>query len=136
MDARDEQVCDLLPRIGVTVDTFHANIEEEDISNAKELLGPYLKHINASENDRGILGQGHVDFGKIISVLRKVGYDGYLMIEGFGFSSEEQFGPGMPWANTNVSPEQFAATSAKFLRQHLGEARMPDEMRSQTSFLE
>jgi D-psicose/D-tagatose/L-ribulose 3-epimerase len=108
------------PRIGVTIDTFHANIEERDISMAIELLGPHLKHIHASENDRGVLGQGHVDFVEIISVLRKIGYDGYLMIEGFGFSPEEQFGPGVLWADATVSPEQLAASSEEFLRQYLG----------------
>ena len=103
------------PRIGVTIDTFHANIEERGIPDAIEFLGPYLKHIHASENDRGVLGQGHVDFRVIISALRKIGYDGYLMVEGFGFSPGEQFGPGVLWADKSVSPEQLASQSADYL---------------------
>jgi D-psicose/D-tagatose/L-ribulose 3-epimerase len=108
-------------RIGVTIDTFHANIEEQEIPTAIELLGPYLKHIHASENDRGVLGRGHIDFREIIAALRKIEYDGYLMVEGFGFSTDEQFGPGVLWADKSVSPEQLASRSADHLRAQLGD---------------
>jgi D-psicose/D-tagatose/L-ribulose 3-epimerase len=109
------------PRIGVTIDTFHANIEERGIPKAIELLGPYLKHIHASENDRGVLGRGHIDFREIIAALLKIGYDGYLVIEGFGFSTDEQFGPGVLWADKNLSPEHLASRSADYLRAQLGD---------------
>lgn len=109
------------PRIGVTIDTFHANIEERGIPKAIELLGPYLKHIHASENDRGVVGQGHIDFREIIAALRKIGYDGYLMVEGFGFSPHEPCGPGVLWADKSVSPEQLALRSAEFLRAQLSD---------------
>ena len=110
------------PRFGVTIDTFHANIEERDIADAVTSLGPHLKHIHASENDRGPLGLGHVDFRRIVSALKKIGYNGYLMIEGFGFSPQEQNGPGVLWADTSVSPETIASTGARFLNQVLNEA--------------
>jgi D-psicose/D-tagatose/L-ribulose 3-epimerase len=109
------------PRIGVTIDTFHANIEERGIPEAIESLGFYLKHIHASENDRGVLGRGHIDFRKIIAALRKIGYDGYLMIEGFGFSTDEQFGPGVLWADKHLSPEQLASRGADNLRAQLAD---------------
>ena len=110
------------PRFGVTIDTFHANIEERDIADAVTSLGPQLKHIHASENDRGPLGLGHVDFRRIVTALKKIGYNGYLMIEGFGYSPQEQNGPGTLWADTSVSPEAIASTGARFLNQVLSEA--------------
>ena len=110
------------PRFGVTIDTFHGNIEERDIADAVTSLGPHLKHIHASENDRGPLGLGHVDFRSIVSALKKIGYNGYLMIEGFGYSPQEQNGPGALWADTSVSPETIASTGARFLNQVLNEA--------------
>jgi D-psicose/D-tagatose/L-ribulose 3-epimerase len=109
------------PRFGVTIDTFHANIEERDIADAVTALGPRLKHIHASENDRGPLGLGHVDFRRIVTALKKVGYNGYLMIEGFGYSPQEQNGPGTLWADTSISPETIASTGARFLNQVLNE---------------
>jgi D-psicose/D-tagatose/L-ribulose 3-epimerase len=75
------------PRIGVTIDTFHANIEEKKIDVTIHQLGYVLKHIHASENDRGILGEGHIDFALIVAALCNIGYDRYLMIEGFGYAS-------------------------------------------------
>jgi D-psicose/D-tagatose/L-ribulose 3-epimerase len=47
-------------------------------------LGPLLKHLHVSENDRGLLGSGHVDFPGFVAALKQIDYDGYLMIEGFG----------------------------------------------------
>jgi D-psicose/D-tagatose/L-ribulose 3-epimerase len=117
-------LCDAIghPRFGVTIDTFHANIEERDIPEALNSIRPHLKHIHASENDRGLLGEGHVDFRGIVATLKKIGYDGYLVIEGFGYSPQEQKGPGALWADTSVSPEAIASTGARFLNQILNEA--------------
>ncbi len=103
-------------RIGVTIDTFHANIEERNIAEAVASLGPYMKHLHASENERGLLGRGLVDFRAIVEALKVIGYDGYLMIEGFGYSPQEQNGPGVLWADTSVSPEDIAMKGAEFLR--------------------
>ena len=73
--ARDARaLCDAIdhPRIGVTIDTFHANIEEKIISDAISVAGNRLKHLHVSENDRGLLGSGHVDFEAVIDALRKI----------------------------------------------------------------
>ena len=115
------------PRIGVTIDTFHANIEERSIADAVTFLGPYLKHLHASENDRGPLGRGHVDFPAIIAALGQIGYDGYLMIEGFGYSTSEVNSPGTLWADLSVSPQEIASDGARYLKsivaaRHLSEA--------------
>lgn len=112
------QFCQALsdPHIGVTIDTFHANIEERDICAGLRTLGSHLKHIHVSENDRGPLGRGHIPFRQIIATLRDLNYQGYLMIEGFGYSPDEQKGPGYLWADPNVSPEHLAAESYRYLK--------------------
>ena len=110
------------PRIGVTIDTFHANIEEPSIPAAILSLGDRLKHIHASENDRGPLGRGHVPFAEIVSALKKIGYDGTLMIEGFGYSPKEMEAPGWLWADESVSPEALALESARYLSGVLAES--------------
>jgi D-psicose/D-tagatose/L-ribulose 3-epimerase len=117
-------LCDAIdhPRFGVTIDTFHANIEERDIPEALTSISPRLKHVHASENDRGLLGKGHIDFPGIVAALKKIGYNGYLMIEGFGYSPQETNAPGALWADTSVSPEEIASTGAQFLNQILNEA--------------
>ena len=102
--------------IGVTIDTFHANIEESDIPSAISRLGPHLKHIHMSENDRGPLGHGHIAFSEILSTLKSVGYDGILMIEGFGYCAEERNSPGWLWAPEDLSPLEFARQSFHYLQ--------------------
>lgn len=103
------------PRVGVTIDTFHANIEEKNIVQALQLLGPRLKHIHASENDRGLLGKGHVDFPAIVSALKKSDYNGCFMIEGFGYDPKEKRSPGYLWADIDVSPEALALKGMQYL---------------------
>lgn len=104
------------PRVGVTIDTFHANIEEKNIADAARSLGKILKHIHASENDRGLLGSGHVDFLGLVTALRQIGYDGYLMIEGFGYSPHEPKSLGALWGDVTVSPEDIALGGAAYLK--------------------
>jgi D-psicose/D-tagatose/L-ribulose 3-epimerase len=101
--------------VGVTVDIFHANIEEKRISDALDHLGPYLKHVHLSENDRGVLGQGHIDIASILTSLECAGFDGYVVVEGFGFSGTEDSGPGALWADESTSPEQLAVESLEHL---------------------
>lgn len=103
------------PRIGITIDTFHANIEERSIPEAIRSLGLQIKHIHASENDRGPLGRGHVPFREIVSALKTIGFEGYLMIEGFGYSCDEKHSPGMLWADMSVTPNELVAGGAKYL---------------------
>jgi D-psicose/D-tagatose/L-ribulose 3-epimerase len=112
-----KRLCECIgnPRIGVTIDTFHANIEEKSIPEAIQSLGTHLRHVHASENDRGPLGRGHVPFKEIIRALSKIGYDGYLIIEGFGYIRTEKHSPGYLWADTGVTPEQLALEGVKYL---------------------
>ena len=115
-------LCDEIahPRIGVTLDTFHANIEEKSIPDAILSLGSTLKHFHASENDRGLLGSGHINFRAIIEALEKSNYHGYLMIEGFGYSPTEPNALGALWGDLSVSPEDIAFTGATYLAGLLG----------------
>ncbi|HXU17777.1 MAG TPA: sugar phosphate isomerase/epimerase family protein [Terriglobales bacterium] len=116
--AEAARLCEAIddPRIGVTIDTFHANIEERDICSGIRLLGPNLKHVHASENDRGPLGRGHVPFREIVAVLKEIDYQGYLMIEGFGYSPGEGKSPGYLWADPHVSPDRLAEESYEYLK--------------------
>jgi len=107
-------------RVGVTVDTFHANIEEKNLASSVSSLGGFLKHVHASENDRGLLGSGHVDFPGIVSALYQIQYEGFLMIEGFGYSPDEPGSLGALWGDLNVSPEDIAFLGAKYLRRLSG----------------
>jgi D-psicose/D-tagatose/L-ribulose 3-epimerase len=111
------------PRIGITIDTFHANIEEKSIVGAVKSAGKHLKHLHASENDRGLLGSGHVDFPGIVDALRGIDYEGFLMIEGFGYSPDEPASLGALWGDLAVSPEDIAFKGTSYLRGVLATAK-------------
>lgn len=107
------------PRIGVLIDTFHANIEEKNTASACLALGARLRHLHISENDRGLIGSGQVDFPAILKALREINYEGILMIEGFGSSSDPTNALGALYADPAVSSEAIAFEGAAYLRKLL-----------------
>ena len=103
------------PRIGVLLDTFHTNIEEKDVAAAFRATGPYLKHIQACENDRGIPGTGHVDFAGIARSLAAIDYQGWITIESLGAWSELASAAAI-WRDLAPSPEAIAFEGLRYLR--------------------
>ena len=112
------------PRVGVLLDTFHANIEEKSIPDGYRTVGSYLKHVHTCENDRGTPGSGHVDWPGVFAALKEVGYDGWLTIESFGFSLGELSAAASIWRDLAPTPETIAFEGVKFLKQaHSSQAR-------------
>ena len=71
------------PNCRLMFDSFHANIEEQNMAAAIHRMGNRLVHVQLSENDRGILGRGHVDFSAILNALDQIGYSGMVSVEAF-----------------------------------------------------
>ena len=74
------------PNYGYLFDTFHSNIED---NNVPALIGETIgtiNHVHISENNRGVPGAGHIDFKSIIGALKKANYNGWMTIEAFGSS--------------------------------------------------
>ncbi|MEP7240815.1 MAG: sugar phosphate isomerase/epimerase family protein [Devosia sp.] len=72
------------PNYGYLFDTFHTNIEE---NNVPALIAPtikWIKHVHITENNRGVPGAGHIAFQPVFDELKKAGYDDWLTIEAFG----------------------------------------------------
>jgi D-psicose/D-tagatose/L-ribulose 3-epimerase len=104
------------PRIGILFDTYHANIEEKSLSNAIETAGPWLRHFHSCENDRGIPGTGHIAWPDVFTSLRRVAYDGWLTIEGFGFSLGALSAAASIWRDLAPTPDAIAFDGLRFLR--------------------
>lgn len=71
------------PNCKLMFDSFHANIEEQNFSKAIQKMGDRLVHVQLSENDRGIIGRGHIDFTSILHALDQIGYKGMVSVEAF-----------------------------------------------------
>lgn len=104
------------PRIGVLFDTFHANIEEKDVGVACRTLGPHLKHVHCCENDRGTPGTGHAGWSGLFPALQALNYNGWLVIESFGFAIKEIASAACIWRDLAGSPDEIAREGVKFLR--------------------
>jgi D-psicose/D-tagatose/L-ribulose 3-epimerase len=119
------RLCDAIgsPRIGILLDTFHANIEEKSIGAALRQAGPHLRHLHACENDRGIPGTGHVAWAEFFETVRDLGYDRWMTIESFGFSLGELSTAAAVWRDLASTPEAIAFEGLTFLRAHVAAVR-------------
>jgi len=70
-----------LENTGVLFDTFHANIEEPSIEQSLRACSGRLSHMHVADSNRRAPGDGHLDFGKIVGVLKETGYRGFLSAE-------------------------------------------------------
>ncbi|PVA05414.1 sugar phosphate isomerase/epimerase family protein [Thalassorhabdomicrobium marinisediminis] len=72
------------PAFGIMYDTFHSHIEEQDQHAAIQHLGAAMRVLHVSENDRGVVGRGQIDFAGILKTVRDTGFDGPIVVEAFG----------------------------------------------------
>jgi D-psicose/D-tagatose/L-ribulose 3-epimerase len=69
--------------VGLVLDTFHMNMEDDDIPGAVREAAGYLIHFQANENHRGYLGTGHLPWTPIVRALGDIGYTGTISLEPF-----------------------------------------------------
>lgn len=100
----------------IMYDTFHANIEERSQRAAIESISGHIGMVHVSENDRGIPGRGHIDFGEIFSTLRRIGYDGWITIEAFGSGLPELAAATRVWRPLFPDFDTLYSESIRFVR--------------------
>ena len=71
------------PNVKVMLDTFHMNIEEDFAGEAVLKAGDKLGHFHIGENNRMPPGYGHIPWTEISTALRKIDYQGYVVMEPF-----------------------------------------------------
>ncbi len=71
------------PAVKLHLDTFHMNIEEKNQAAAILKAGQHLAHFHACGSDRGTPGGDHIDWKAIVPALKKIGYQGDVVIESF-----------------------------------------------------
>jgi len=67
--------------VGIMLDTFHMNIEEDSIYDAIVNSNTMLKHVHVSDNNRKMPGFDHIDFDSVIGALKKIKYSKFLTFE-------------------------------------------------------
>jgi D-psicose/D-tagatose/L-ribulose 3-epimerase len=108
----------------VQMDTYHMNIEENDIAGAIEATGDVLAYAHVGESNRRALGSGTFDFSSYFKALARVGYTGGFTWESF---SASLVGPDVTgllaiWREPWADPREAAADALAFMRAHTASA--------------
>jgi sugar phosphate isomerase/epimerase len=69
------------PWVGMTLDCFHANLEERDIAASLRAAGPRLWHVHVADTNRRGLGHGHLNLAPIGAALAAIRYQGAVVLE-------------------------------------------------------
>jgi D-psicose/D-tagatose/L-ribulose 3-epimerase len=107
------------PAVGLMLDTFHANIEEKHLGKAIEMAGKHLLHVHANENDRGTPGSGHVAWNEVGAALKKINYDGAMVIESFSTEVKEIARAAAVWRPLAATPDGLGVDGMAFLKRLL-----------------
>lgn len=67
--------------VGMLLDTFHMNIEENSFEKTILDSKSFVKHTHFADNNRTMPGYAHLDFAPIVKTLQKIGYDEYISFE-------------------------------------------------------
>jgi D-psicose/D-tagatose/L-ribulose 3-epimerase len=105
------------PYFRAMYDTFHANIEEKQVSEVIHAFKDSFVHVHISENDRGTPGTGHIHWAETFRALRQVGYDGWLVIEAFGRALPDLAAATKIWRHLFPSPEEAYTQGLRFMKE-------------------
>lgn len=115
--------------VGVSLDSFHMNIEEVDFRQAIETAGARLVHLQVSDSHRGVPGEGNSDWPGLRTGLRNIGYAGRVAIESFSPDTSSLAEAVCIWRRFAETQDVFAARGLRFLQhwQAGGDARPATE---------
>lgn len=71
------------PNLKILLDTFHMNIEEDQIGDAIIAAGDKLGHLHIGENNRRPPGRGHIPWDDVSNALNHIQFQGAVVMEPF-----------------------------------------------------
>jgi D-psicose/D-tagatose/L-ribulose 3-epimerase len=104
------------PNVFAQLDTFHMNIEEQDLYEAFTQTGERVGYVQLAESDRGVPGDGHLPWGAVFSGLRDIGYSGPLAFESFTIDNVALATAGCLWRDVVGDPDAFVTRGLEQLR--------------------
>ena len=72
-----------LPSVKILLDTFHMNIEEDNIADAIRHAGAKLGHLHVGEGNRNLPGKGSLPWKEIGTALKDIDFNGGVVMEPF-----------------------------------------------------
>ena len=107
------------PHVKLNLDTFHMNIEEDNIAEAIRRAGKALGHLHCSANNRKRPGLGHIPWSEVRRALDEIDYRGWLVMECFVGSGDEMGRTMRIWRPLTDDLDADARAGASFLRERL-----------------
>jgi D-psicose/D-tagatose/L-ribulose 3-epimerase len=107
------------PNFRMMYDTFHAHIEEKNVTATIASIAGSFAHVHISENDRGTPGTGQVRWDETFAALRKTGYDNWMVIESFGRALPELAAATRVWRDLFPNAEQVYTQGLRFIKDKL-----------------
>jgi D-psicose/D-tagatose/L-ribulose 3-epimerase len=107
------------PAVRMMYDTFHANIEEKDLTAAIRAAVPWTPLVHVSENDRSTPGTGHVAWDETFDALHAGGYDGWLVVEAFGLALPNIVAATKIWRRMFDGEDRLATDALAFMKAHV-----------------
>jgi len=105
------------PNFASMYDTFHANIEEKNLTQTIKGFADSFIHVHISENDRGTPGAGHVHWDETFKALHEVKYDGWLVIEAFGRALPDLAAATKVWRDLFPNADEVYTHGLRFMKQ-------------------
>ena len=111
--------------VKIMLDTFHMNIEEDNIAAAIRLAGKDLCHLHLGEQNRQVPGKGSLPWNEIGQALRDINYQGVAVMEPFVMKGGTIGNEVKVWRNVidDISEERLdhdAAMAVSFVRHVFG----------------
>jgi len=103
------------PGLGLALDSYHLNIEEKSIGDAIRAVGGHLAYVQVCGNDRGAVGDDHLDWPAFLDALDDVGYAGALGLESFTGENATIAVAASVWRPLAPSQDELAARSIRYL---------------------
>lgn len=92
-----------IQNVQLLADLFHMNIEEVSVEQGLREGSEFLGHVHFVDSNRRPAGFGHIDFARVVAVLREIGYREYLSAEAFA------------WPDSVAAAEKTMQTYRKFV---------------------
>ncbi len=115
-----EQALDALepllgPGLGLALDSYPLNIEEKRPEDAIRLAGEHLAHVQVCGNDRGAVGDDHIDWPGFLDALDDAGYAGPLNLESFTAHNDTIATAASIWRPLAASQDELATRTVDYL---------------------
>jgi D-psicose/D-tagatose/L-ribulose 3-epimerase len=106
------------PSVRLQLDTYHMNMEEDNLAEAIMRAGAAIGHFHCAASNRKLPGKGHIDWPAIKFALDAVNYEGAMIIETFPDPTAETGRTVNTWRPLVTDPDREVRDSLAFLRAH------------------